>query len=242
MGDEAKLVWFIRHPSARVWSVNPYKACGIRCVYCIARSQGNAQPWFGPACVVDELRKRLADVPRDTELFVGALVDAYPPEEERLGVTRLALTELSLQARLFCINTKSCLVQRDSDILLKHKGHFDVFMSLCSIDQDLISSLEPFAPSVSDRLETISALHGAGIDVSIDAAPWIPGASDINSILNATPAGVRVQVAPLDIRHIGHEATIAGMCFTQEKINAAYNQHRNAVGNNPRVRWKEPVP
>lgn len=242
MGGEAKLVWFIQHPSARIWSVNPYKACEIRCVYCIARSQGNAQPWFDSACVVDELRKRLADVSQDTELFVGALVDAYPPEEERLGITRLALTELSLQARPFCINTKSSLVQRDRDILLQHKGHCDVFMSLCSIDQDTISRLEINAPSVCDRLEAISALHRAGIDISIDAAPWIPGVSDINALLNAIPAEVRVQVAPLDIRHIGYEATVAGMRFTQEQINVAYCQHRKAVGNNPRVRWKEPVP
>jgi DNA repair photolyase len=241
MGDKAKFVWFIQHPSARIWSVNPYKACGIRCVYCIARSQGKAQPWFDSACVVDELRKRLANVPQHTELFVGALVDAYPPEEERLGVTRLALTELSLQARPFCISTKSSLVQRDSDILLRHKGHCDVFMSLCSMDQGMISRLEINAPSVSDRLLAVSVLHHAGIDVSIDAAPWIPGSSDINALLDAIPAEVRVQVAPLDIRHIGHEATIAGMRFTQEQINMAYDQHRKTVGNNHRVKWKDPI-
>ncbi len=242
MDIAAKLVWFIQHPAARIWSLNPYKACGIRCVYCIARSQGSAEPWFGPGCMVDELRKRLADVPQGTELFVGALVDAYPPEEERLGVTRLALTELSLQDRPFCINTKSSLVQRDSDILLRHKGHCDVLMGLCCLDQRMISSLEVNAPLVSDRLQAVSALHCAGIDVGIDAAPWIPGVSDINAILNAIPAEVCVQVAPLDIRHIGREATIAGMRFTQEQINSAYGQHRKAVGTNPRVTWKEPMP
>lgn len=242
MDDGTKLVWFIKHPSARVWSVNPYKACGIRCVYCIARSQGKAEPWFGSDRVVEELRKRLADVPQDTEVFVGALVDAYPQEEKSLAVTRLVLTELSRQVRSFCINTKSSLVQRDRDILVQHKGHCDVFMSLCSLDQGMISRLETNAPSVTDRLEAVSTLNRAGVDVNIDAAPWIPGVSDINALLAVLPEGVRVQVAPLDIRHIGSEATLAGMSFTQEQINAAYQQHREAVGNNSRVRWKETVP
>lgn len=240
--DGIKLVWFIKHPSARVWSINPYKACSIRCVYCIAQSQGKAGPWFGSDCVVDELRNRLADVPQETEVFVGALVDAYPPEEESLAITRLVLTELSRQTRSFCINTKSSHVQRDRDILVQHKGHCDVFMSLCSLDQSMISKLEINASSVADRLDAVSTLSQAGIDVSIDAAPWIPGISDIGALLEVLPKGVRVQVSPLDIRHIGSEATLAGMSFSQEQINVAYRQHKKAVGDNTRVRWRNTIP
>ncbi len=240
--DDVRLVWFIEHPSARVWSVNPFKSCGIRCVYCIAQSQGKAEPWFGPDRVVDELKTRLGSVPNDAEVFVGALVDAYPPEEQTLGVTRLVLKELSSETRPFCINTKSSLVQRDADILVQHGGHCDVFMSLCSLDQSTISKLEVNAPSVTDRLQAVSALNEAGVDVNIDAAPWIPEVSDIGALLDVLPAEVGVQVSPLDIRHIGSEATLAGMSFSQEQINAAYQQHRKAIGGNPRVRWKELVP
>lgn len=238
LDDGTKLVWFIRHPSARVWSINPYKACGIRCVYCIARSQGKAEPWFGADRVTDELRSRTAEVPHDVEVGVGALVDAYPHEEKELGVTRAVLTELSRQIRPFCINTKSSLVQRDADILVQHKGHCDVYLSLCSLDESIISKLEINAPSVTDRLQAVSALNEAGVDVNIDAAPWIPGISDIGSLLDVLPAEARVQVSPLDIRHIGSEARFAGMRFSQEEINAAYQQHREEVGENNRVRWK----
>lgn len=239
--DDAKLVWFITHPSARVWSINPYKACGIRCTYCIAGSQGKAEPWFGIDRVTDELRTRIAEVPHDVEVSVGALVDAYPPEEEELCITRAVLTELSRQVRPFCINTKSSLVQRDADILIGHKGHCDVFMSLCCLDQSIISRLELNAPSVDDRLRAVSTLSEAGIDVNIDAAPWIPGVSNVGALLDALPTGVGVQVGPLDIRHRGSQATLAGMSFTQERINAAYEQHREGVGDDPRVRWKDPV-
>jgi len=237
--NDVKLVSFIDHPSARIWSVNPYQRCGIRCVYCIARSQGKAEPWFGPDYVADELKSRLVKIPLDAELGVGALVDAYPPEEEKLGLTRIVLSELSRQKRSFCVNTKSNLVLRDADILIRHEGHCDVFLSLCSLDESILSRLEVNAPLAADRLRAVSALHRAGIDINIDASPWIPGVSDIGALLDAIPAGVRVQVAPLDIRHIGSEATIAGMRFTQEQINAAYRNHRKTVGENSRVRWKD---
>lgn len=238
LDKEIKLVWFIDHPSARSWSVNPYRRCGIRCVYCLARSQGKAEPWFGPDRIVEELRARLSAVPLDIEVGVGALVDAYPPEEEDLGLTRIVLSELSREKRPFCINTKSNLVQRDADILLRHSGHCDVFMSLCTLDEGMISKLEVNAPSAADRLRAVSELHRAGVDVHIDAAPWIPGISDIGALLEAIPAGVGIQVAPLDIRHIGAGATLGGMRFTQEQIEAAYRDHRKALGENPRVRWK----
>ncbi len=159
-----------------------------------------------------------------------------------LGLTRLVLTELSLQGRPFYINTKSNLVERDIDILARHPGHCNVFISLCSLDQNIISELEINAPSVVDRLRAVEHLHEAGVDVNIDAAPWIPGVSDIGALLGALPDEVNVQVAPLDIRHIGSEVTFAGVSITQPQINVAYQWHRQEFGDNDRVRWKDPRP
>jgi len=236
--DDVKLVWFIEHPSARIWSINPYKQCAMRCAYCMAHAQGSAEPWFDAERLKKELATRLAEVPRDIELFVGALTDAYPPEEERLGLARIVLAELSRQNRPFCVNTKSALVQRDVDVLGQHEGHCEVLISLCCLDEEAVSTLEPNAPSVAERFQAISALRDAGVDVSIDAAPWIPGVSDIGELLERLPAGVQVQVAPLDIRHIGREATFMGKAFTQDQINTEYQEHRAVIGDSPRVMWK----
>ncbi len=240
--DGVKLVWFIEHPSARVWSVNPYKACSIRCVYCIAQSQGKAEPWFGPETVIDELQIRLTDVPKDKEVGVGSLVDAYPPEENELGITRMVLAELSRQKRPFCINTKSNLVERDIDILTQHDGHCDVFIGLCTLEQSAVRRLEVNAPSIAERLQAVSTLHEAGVDVNIDAAPWIPGLSDMRALLEALPDGVKIQVSPLEIGHVGSEFTFAGTSFTQQQIYDDYMQHRQEVGETERIRWKDPRP
>lgn len=237
--DGIKLVWFIDHPSARIWSVNPYKSCGIRCVYCIARSQGKAEPWAGADRIVEELRARLEVVPPDVEVGVGSLVDAYPPEEKDLGLTRLVLAELSRQRRPFCVNTKSDLVVRDADILLRHQGHCDVFLSIATLDEALAARLEVNAPPVAARLRAVSELKKAGVDVNIDASPWIPGSSDIGALLKALPDGVRIQAAPLDVACLGPEATIAGKRFRQDEILEAYKAHREAVGEHPGIRWKD---
>lgn len=237
--DTARLLWFIG--AVGIWSVNPYRRCPFRCVYCIAASQGEAIPWYAADRVVPELRKALERVPQDTELFVGALVDAYPPVEERRGLTRAILEELSRQKRPFCINTKGTLVCRDIDILQNHPAHCDVYVGLCCLDESGVRALEPGAPSAGERLEAIRILKSAGVDVNVDAGPWIPGVSDAEELLSQLPPGVGVQFEPLDIRHIGDSATILGRTYTQPEIKAAYQAERRRIGEVPGVRWNEPL-
>ena len=238
-GEETtRLLWFIG--GVGIWSVNPYRGCPFRCVYCIAASQGEAIPWYTADRVVPELRKALEQVPQDTEVFVGALVDAYPPVEERLGLTRAVLEELSRQKRPFCINTKSTLVCRDTDILQSHPAHCDVYLGLCSLNETALRVLEPGAPSAAERLEAIRALSSAGVDVNVDAGPWIPGVSDAEELVGRLPQGVALQFEALDIRHFGDSATILGRTYTQQGINAAYQAERRRIGDTPGVRWNEP--
>jgi len=236
--DAARLLWFIG--GVGVWSVNPYRKCPFRCVYCIAASQGEAVPWYAVDRVVPELRKALKQVPQDTEVFVGAVVDAYPPLEGRLGLTRAILAELSRQKRPFCINTKGTLVCRDIDILQGHPAHCDVYVGLCTLDERAVRILEPGAPSAADRLAVIRALKSAGIDVNVDAGPWVPGVSDAEGLLSRLPEGVGTQFEALDIRHFGESATMLGRTYTQPEIDAAYQAERRRIGEMPGVRWSEP--
>ena len=238
--ENSRLLWFIN--KVGVWSVNPYRKCPFRCVYCIAASQGEAIPWYPAETVIPKLRDALGQVPHNTELFVGALVDAYPPVEKELCLTRLVLQELSRQERPFCINTKSILVCRDMDILLSHTGHCDVYIGLGSLDDDALRKLEPGAPSASERFDAIRTLNEAGIDVNIDAGPWIPGLSNAEDLIAKRPAGVNIQFEPLDIRRFGDSATILGRAFTQEEINSYYQIERQKIGDITGVLWKDLLP
>ena len=235
-GEENRFVWFI--DEVGIWSVNPYQRCSFRCVYCIAASQGEATPWYPVNQVVSESNKALDHIPSTTELFIGAMADAYPPVEEQLGITRVILKEISRQERSFCINTKSTLVCRDIDILQVHTGHCDVYISLCTLDEDAVRVLEPGSPSVAERLDAISILNDAGIDVNVDASPWIPSVSDAGGLIAALPEGVGIQFGPLDIRHFGEPARFLGRTFTQQEVNEAYMAERQRISDQPGIHWK----
>ncbi len=225
-----------------IWSVNPYQYCSFRCIYCIAASQGESTPWCSETTLVPELRRALEQVPRDAELFLGAIADAYPPVEERLRLTRQVLEELSRQGRPFCINTKSVLVCRDISVLTGHAGHCDVYLSLCSLDDAALQILEPWAPSAAERLAAVDTLYTAGVDVNIDASPWIPGVTRAKDLIARLPAGVGVQFAPLDIRRFGEDIVILGNKFSQDEIDTAYFEEKHSVGEVPGVRWRDPLP
>lgn len=225
-----------------VWSINPYRQCQHRCLYCISNSQGDSIPWFPAGAVVPALRSRLPQVPPDSELFVGALVDAYPSIERGLGITRLILRELVNQERPFCITTKSDLVTRDIDLLSEHPGHCDISISLCTLDDDALWLLEPGAPSSSERLAAIQMMRAAGIEVLIDAAPWIPGISNARELIVQRPGDVPIQFAPLDLHPFGGQITLLGRKYIQDEIEAEYYKERDSIGMIDGVVWKDPLP
>ncbi|MHB9133378.1 MAG: radical SAM family protein [Armatimonadota bacterium] len=181
----------------------------------------------------------MAKVPIDTELFIGAMTDAYPPQEKELGITRLILRELIAQRRPFCINTKSDLVCRDIDFLAAYQEHHDVCLSLCTLNEQALQALEPGAPTAAARLQALRQLHQAGIEVAIDASPWIPGISDADALIAVRPTGVTIQFAPLDIRHIGGSVRLLGRQLTQQEIDEAYHEERERLGEIAGVIWKD---
>ncbi len=213
-----------------IWSVDSYRRCSFRCVYCIAGSQGKSTPRHSADRVVAALRGELEAVPPQAELFIGATADAYPPIERELGLTRLVLGEISRRGRPFCVATKGTLVLRDIDILLGHAGHCDVYLSLATADEEVLRRLESGAPSAGERLDVIRALHAAGVDVHVDASPWIPGISRAEELLAALPPGVGVKFEPLDTRRLGDTPTVLGRRFSQAEILDAYGDAGLKVG------------
>jgi DNA repair photolyase len=233
---------FIYHLHAvNIWSINPYRGCAHRCLYCIADSQGESIPWHNRETIIPALREGLATVPPDEELFVGSLTDAYPPVEQEFRLTRLVVEELIAQRHPFCLCTKSDIVCREIDLLQGYAGHCDVSLSLCSLDDAVLTTLEPGAPSATTRMRALHLLCEAGIEVIIDAAPWIPGISDTAALIARRPSGIPIQFAPLHISHPSGAITLLGRQYTLQEINSSYQRERERFANIPGVIWKEPL-
>jgi DNA repair photolyase len=221
------------------WALNTYRKCDLRCVYCITGAQGGSVPRCSEDQLVPKLRAELDRIPDDAPIAVGAVVDAYPLAEAELGFTRRALAELAARHRPFNVITQGAAVLRDIDLFLEAPA--SVTVSLCSVDDRLLATVDPKAPGVEERLGMIRALDAAGVVVRVSAAPWIPGVSDAAALLDRVPSHLRVRFAPLNVVSMMVARTPYGRRFDQREINEAYLREFARVGPHPNAIWQWPV-
>ena len=173
------------------WSVNPYRGCFHACAYCYARP---SHEYLGMGAGTDFDRKIVVkpDAPAllreafdrpswkgEFVLFSG-VTDCYQPLEASYRITRGCL-EVCAEYRNPCgIITKAPLVERDLDVLVALSNVTDVSVTL-SIpfwDVDKARAIEPSVATPQRRMRTVETLAKAGISVSVNVAPLIPGLSD----------------------------------------------------------------
>ncbi len=174
------------------WTLNPYRGCEHGCIYCFARPY---HEYLGFSCGLDFetklmakpdatrlLRAELASPSWKAEpIVMSASTDIYQPIEHKMQIARQCLEVLADCMQPVSTMTKSALVLRDADLWArlasKHAGR--VTITLVTLDADLAQKLEPRASSPAARLRVIEQLTAAGIPVSVNVAPIIPGLTDV---------------------------------------------------------------
>ena len=173
------------------YSVNAYRGCQHACAYCYARP---THPYVGFGAGTDfdreivvkvnapQLLRRELDRPSwqgETIAFSGN-TDCYQPLEGRYRLTRELLSICADACNPVVLITKSTLVQRDLDVLLrlKERAELCVYFSIAFDDDATARALEPGAPAVHRRFEALRALSRAGIETGVAVAPVIPGLND----------------------------------------------------------------
>jgi DNA repair photolyase len=173
------------------WTVNPYRGCEHGCIYCFARPY---HEYLGFSCGLDFetklvakphaaelLRKELASRKWQPEpIVMSAITDIYQPIERKMQLARQCLQVMADCGQPVSTMTKSALVLRDADLWAKlsaiNAGR--VTITLVTLDHDLALKLEPRATSPMGRLRTIRELTAAGVAVTVNVAPIIPGLTD----------------------------------------------------------------
>ena len=123
---------------------------------------------------------------------LGTNTDPYQRCEGRYRLTRGVIETLSEAGNPYSILTKGTLVTRDLDVLTDAARRgvcTGVSMSIPTLDGDVWRGTEPGTPNPKRRLETIAALHDAGIPTGVMVAPIIPGISDAPEQLEAVVTG-----------------------------------------------------
>ena len=173
------------------FSVNPYRGCEHGCIYCYARPTHeylglSAGFDFESKIFVKEdapelLRKALlAKSWKPQTINLSGVTDCYQPVERRLRITRKCIEVLTEFRNPFTIITKNALVTRDID-LLREAARFDgvkVFLSVTSLDPDVVAKMEPRTSRPAARLEAIRKLTEAGIPTGVMVAPVVPAITD----------------------------------------------------------------
>ena len=173
------------------WSINPYRGCFHACSYCFSRP---THEYFGLGAGTDFERKifvkknaahlleqafRRRSWKGERIVFSG-VTDCYQPLEAAWKITRGCL-ETCLEFRNpAAIITKSALIRRDVDLLQKltREASVHVNLSIPFWDEETARKVEPGAPAIRKRFETMEILAKAGILVGIGVAPIIPGLND----------------------------------------------------------------
>jgi len=162
------------------YCVNPYVGCAHACRYCYAtfmkRFTGHLEPWgsFVDAKInaPEVLRRQLKRAERGT-VMVSSVTDAYQAVEARYELTRKCLEVLSLFKFPVSILTKSPLVLRDMDIILK-LDEAEVGLTISTDNDRTRKIFEPFAPPVAARIDALQKLHKAGISTYVFIGPLLP--------------------------------------------------------------------
>src|SRR5574341_1540622 len=114
-------------------------------------------------------------------IVIGTATDPYQPAERRFRLTRGILQRLARCEGLSVgIITKSPLITRDRDVLLRlqQRNDVEVYVSLISVDARLIRLVEARSPHPAARLGALAKLSAAGVNAGLIVAPVLPGISD----------------------------------------------------------------
>jgi DNA repair photolyase len=185
------------------FSLNAYRGCEHGCIYCYARPTHETLGYsagldFESKIMVKYnapalLRKKLMDKSWQGEIIsMASVTDCYQPVERSLRITRGCLEVLAEFRNPVSIITKNHLITRDIDLLRQLAGHHAVavFISVTTLQSELIAIMEPRTSSPRRRLAAITELAQAGIPTGVLVAPVIPGLTDeqMPDILKAAAA------------------------------------------------------
>lgn len=205
------------------WSVNPYRGCQHACSYCYARATheylglGAGTDFDTKILVKPEAARLLAKALarpswRRERIAFSGVTDCYQPLEAAWKLTQSCLQVCCDFANPVTIVTKSFLVVRDADLLVRlHKlARASVFLSIPFADDRVARKVETGAPPPSSRFQAMRRLREAGVPVGIMLAPVIPGLNDrdIPTLLaraadaGATAAGMMPLRLPRGVREV----------------------------------------
>jgi DNA repair photolyase len=142
--------------------------------------------------LIERVGRDLRHIDKNLAISMSNSSDPYPTIEARLRRTRSCLELFAKEECRVLVVTKSDLVARDVDLLVKMPAVVSV--TITTLDEKLSSKLEPNAPRPQRRLKAIEKLVDGGIPVTARLDPIIPRLNDADieqTVEAAAASGVK---------------------------------------------------
>jgi DNA repair photolyase len=170
------------------YAINPYRGCPFACVYCYTQEnkaiKKKKMTWGSFIDIKINALELLKEEIKNKEIkrvLLGSTVECYPPQEEKSLITQNIIKILNENNIPVTILTKSCLIQRDLDILTKHKSN-KIFLTINFDSENIKNLFEPNSPAIADRLNVLKEIYLAKIKNRVHIAPVIPHIQNIETI------------------------------------------------------------
>jgi len=164
--------------------LNLYRGCLHGCIYCDSRSTCYQMNHAFEDIEVKEnalvlLEERL-DKKAPCMIGTGSMSDPYIPIEKDLKMTRGMLELIDKYGFGVAIQTKSNLIMRDIDLLVKinNQAKAVVQITLTTFDDDLSKIIEPDVSPTSERVKVLMECKKRGIPTVVWLCPILPFIND----------------------------------------------------------------
>ncbi len=179
-------------------SLNPYSGCAFACRYCYVREMPiqkfKGTPWGEwldlKTNAAENYRNEMVKLRKKNKpvnIFMSSATDPYQPMERKANITRNLLEEMIENPPDFLqIQTRSPLITRDLDLIMKLKEKCDVLVSMTveTDREDMKKLFAPYAPGIKLRIKALKEIHEAGIPTQASISPVLPFTPDFPKILD----------------------------------------------------------
>ncbi|MBD0381869.1 SPL family radical SAM protein [Paenibacillus sedimenti] len=206
-------------------SLNPYSGCGFSCSYCYVREMPIQKfkeiPWGEWVDIkinaAENYRNEVINLRRKNKpvnIFMSSATDPYQPVERKAAITRRILEAMvDTSPDLLQIQTRSPLVTRDLDLLIKLKEKCEVLVSMTveTDREDIKRIFAPNAPGIKLRLKALREIHEAGIATQASISPVLPFTPDFPKLLEGIVDRIWIDTLNIGDGSMGKRSEQLGM-------------------------------
>jgi DNA repair photolyase len=160
------------------YSLNPYRGCQHNCAYCYVPNvlRVPRELWGDDLKVKKNIALVLAhelQTKKPGVVGISTVTDPYQPLEQKYKLTRFCLEQLLQYDFPAHIQTKSALVIRDIDLLLRFTDS-QVMFSIGTLHDNERKLLEPRTSSIQERFAALQKCADAGLKTAVFLGPVYP--------------------------------------------------------------------